>query len=138
MAASTAPTRTRSSDGSEVHVVTENLSAPEARSGQPVEAVVVVAVVAAGSCSRRLGRGEELLLPPAAADAADAVSRLAAPGLARDARGAPRLGSRAVAVLDPDAEGCAAVVAVVKCACGRCQGKLSSAAVVVGSLLFSL
>jgi len=35
VAASTAPTRTRSSDGREVHVVTANLSAPEVRSGQP-------------------------------------------------------------------------------------------------------
>ena len=35
VAASTAPTRTRSSDGREVHVVTANLSAPEVRSGPP-------------------------------------------------------------------------------------------------------
>ena len=35
VAASTAPTQTRSSDGREVHVVTANLSAPEVRSGQP-------------------------------------------------------------------------------------------------------
>ena len=35
VAASTAPTRTRSADGREVQVVTENLSAPESRSGQP-------------------------------------------------------------------------------------------------------
>ena len=35
MAASTAPTRTRSSDGSDDQVVTENLRSPDARSGQP-------------------------------------------------------------------------------------------------------
>ena len=35
MAASTAPTRTRSSEGSDDHVVTENLRSPDARSGQP-------------------------------------------------------------------------------------------------------
>ena len=35
MAASTAPTRTRSSEGSDDQVVTENLRSPDARSGQP-------------------------------------------------------------------------------------------------------
>ena len=44
--ASTAPTRTRSSEGRLVHVVTENLSAPEARSGHPSSSC---------ACNRRLG-----------------------------------------------------------------------------------
>ena len=48
--ASTAPTRTRSSEGRLVHVVTENLSAPEARSGHPSSSALV--------CNKRLGAFE--------------------------------------------------------------------------------
>ena len=44
--ASTAPTRTRSSEGRLVHVVTENLSAPAARSGHPSPS---------RACNKRLG-----------------------------------------------------------------------------------
>jgi hypothetical protein len=50
---------------------------------------------------------------------------LAPPGCARDASGAARLGSVDAEVLNADAEGCAMVVDVVKCAGGRCQGNRS-------------
>ena len=52
--ASTAPTRTRSSEGRLVHVVTENLSAPEARSGHDV----CPTSSALRACNKRLGAFE--------------------------------------------------------------------------------